>query len=78
MLALRLPAAIENRLRILAERTGRTKSYYAREAILRHIEEIEDAYLAAQRLERPARRWTLTELKKDSDRRPARKRRSRQ
>jgi len=67
MLAIRLPADIENRLRILSERTGRTKSYYAREAILRHIEEIEDAYLAARRVERPARRWTLAQLEKGAD-----------
>lgn len=68
MLAIRLPADIENRLRILAQRTGRTKSYYAREAILRHIEEIEDAYIAVSRLERPARRWTLAQLEKGADR----------
>ena len=67
MLAVRLPADIENRLRVLSDRTGRTKSYYVREAILRHIEEIEDAYLAARRVERPARRWTLTQLEKGAD-----------
>ena len=67
MLAVRLPADIENRLRVLSDRTGRTKSYYVREAILRHIEEIEDAYLAARRVERPARRWTLAQLEKGAD-----------
>ena len=46
MLALRLPPAIEKRLDALAKKTGRTKSFYAREAILRHIEDIEDYYLA--------------------------------
>jgi hypothetical protein len=35
MLALRLPAEIEQRLDALAKKTGRSKSYYAREAILR-------------------------------------------
>jgi predicted transcriptional regulator len=34
MLALRLPNDIEKRLTVLARKTGRTKSYYAREAIL--------------------------------------------
>lgn len=72
MLAIRLPSEIEARLRNLAKRTGRTKSYYAREAILRHIEEIEDAYLAAHRLERPARRWTLAQLERRADRRKRR------
>ena len=42
MLALRLPEDIEKRLTALARRTGRTKSFYARQAILRHIEDIED------------------------------------
>jgi mRNA interferase RelE/StbE len=35
MLAIRLPTIIEKRLDKLAARTGRTKTYYAREAILR-------------------------------------------
>ena len=34
MLAIRLPADIEKRLDRLAKRSGRTKTYYAREAIL--------------------------------------------
>ena len=50
MLAIRLPEAIEKRLDELAKRTGRTKSYYAREAILEHLADLEDLYLAEQRL----------------------------
>jgi hypothetical protein len=42
MLALRLPPEIEARLDALAKKTGRSKSYYAREAILRQIKDIED------------------------------------
>jgi RHH-type rel operon transcriptional repressor/antitoxin RelB len=49
MLALRLPEDIEHRLSELARRTGRTKSFYAREAILTHLEDLEDAYLAEVR-----------------------------
>ncbi len=52
MLAIRLPQSIEARLEKLARRTGRTKTFYAREAILQHIEELEDVYLAEARLER--------------------------
>ena len=52
MLALRLPIDIEKRLDALAKKTGRTKSYYAREAILRHIEDLEDFHLARHRLAR--------------------------
>lgn len=50
MLAIRLPAEIEQRLDALAKATGRTKTYYAREAILEHLAELEDRYLAEQRL----------------------------
>ncbi len=46
MLAIRLPEEIEVRLNNLAKKTGRTKTYYAREAILRHLEDLEDAFLA--------------------------------
>ena len=51
MLALRLPPEIEERLDALAKATGRTKSYYAREAILHYIDDLEDVYLAEQRVE---------------------------
>ncbi|HRK18274.1 MAG TPA: TraY domain-containing protein, partial [Hyphomicrobiaceae bacterium] len=40
MLALRLPPDIEKRLDDLARKTGRTKSLYAREAILEHIDDL--------------------------------------
>ncbi len=52
MLAIRLPHSIEKRLEKLARRTGRTKSYYAREAILQHLDDLEDMYLAEGALER--------------------------
>jgi RHH-type transcriptional regulator, rel operon repressor / antitoxin RelB len=42
MLALRLPKDIEDRLEALARRTGRTKSYYARKAIIEFIDDLED------------------------------------
>ncbi len=51
MLALRLPEDIEKRLAALAKKTGRTKSFYAREAIMEHIEDLEDYYLAKERLQ---------------------------
>ena len=46
MLAIRLPTDIEERLDRLAKATGRTKTCYAREAILEHLDELEDLYLA--------------------------------
>ena len=51
MLAIRLPENIEKRLDRLAKRTGRTKTFYAREAVLRHLEDLEDIYLAEAALE---------------------------
>jgi len=52
MLALRLPEEIEGRLDALAKATGRTKSFYAKEAIMTHLENLEDIYLAEAALER--------------------------
>lgn len=67
MLAIRLSDAIEKRLARLAKKTGRTKTYYAREAILAHLEELEDSYLAKARLARPAERWTLEQVEAGAD-----------
>lgn len=49
MLALRLPEDIDARLAALAKKTGRTKSFYAREAIVEYIDDLEDLYLAQKR-----------------------------
>ncbi|MDO9013271.1 MAG: TraY domain-containing protein [Polynucleobacter sp.] len=50
MLAIRLPEEIELRLGNLAKKTGRTKTFYAREAILEYLDNLEDLYLAEKRL----------------------------
>jgi len=52
MLAIRLPQSIEKRLEKLARRTGRTKTFYAREAIIEHLDDLEDLYLAERTLDR--------------------------
>ena len=62
MLAVRLPPEIEQRLDALAKKTGRSKSFYVREAILRQIEDIEDYYVARRRLARGGPRVTLESL----------------
>ncbi|HID81932.1 MAG TPA: TraY domain-containing protein [Chromatiales bacterium] len=67
MLAIRLPEDIEKRLAELAAKTGRTKTFYAKEAILEHLDEMEDKYLALDRMENPGRRWTLSELEDELD-----------
>ena len=58
MLSIRLNPDIERRLSDLAKRTGRTKTYYARELIEGNIEDLEDRYLAEARLSK--RRPSLT------------------
>jgi RHH-type rel operon transcriptional repressor/antitoxin RelB len=62
MVALCLPPDIEKRLAVLAKKTGRSKSFHAREAILRHIEDLEDYHLAQQRLARGGPRISLETL----------------
>jgi RHH-type rel operon transcriptional repressor/antitoxin RelB len=69
MLALRLPPEIEQRLDALAKKTGRSKSYYAREAILRQLEDIEDDYLARRRLARGGARVTLEDVERNFEKR---------
>jgi RHH-type transcriptional regulator, rel operon repressor / antitoxin RelB len=51
MLAVRLDAATEKRLEALAALTGRTKTFYAREAIETHLDDLEDFYLAEERVQ---------------------------
>jgi RHH-type rel operon transcriptional repressor/antitoxin RelB len=69
MLAIRLPAEVETRLEALAKATGRTKTFYAREAILEHLDDLEDLYLAEQRLidirAGRSRTHTLEEVERD-------------
>jgi RHH-type rel operon transcriptional repressor/antitoxin RelB len=67
-----LPPEIEERLDALAKKTGRTKSFYAREAILRQIEDIEDYYLAQRRLKRGGGRVPLEKLERELSRPKAR------
>lgn len=67
MIAVRLPDEIEKRLDLLAKKTGRTKTYYIREAVIDHLEELEDIYLSLDRLEKPAKRWSLDDLEKEID-----------
>ena len=67
MLAIRLPKDVENRLTNLAAKTGRTKTFYAKEAILSHLDEMEDRYLAISRLEQDGHRWSLDEIEEGVD-----------
>jgi len=68
MLALRLPEVIERRLTALAKRTGRSKSFYAREAILEYLDDLEAAYISDEVLKRiesgQERTYTIDELER--------------
>jgi RHH-type rel operon transcriptional repressor/antitoxin RelB len=44
MLAVRLPAALENELTVLAQETGRSKSFFVVEALKRYLEEMSDRF----------------------------------
>lgn len=50
MLAVRLPDELEARLQALAERTGRSRSFYVRRAVLEHLDDLEGYRLAVERL----------------------------
>ena len=65
MLSIRLDRDIEKRLAELAQRTGRTKSYYARELIEGNLEDLEDRYLAEARLEKRRPSLTSRQVRKD-------------
>jgi len=51
------------------KKTGRTKSFYAREAILKYLDDLEDIYLAEKQIEElkagRSRTYTLDEVKKE-------------
>ena len=64
MLAVRLPSKLEHKLQHLAEETGRTKSYYARQAIEAFLEDREDYLMAVSRLEKKHPRLSLAEMER--------------
>lgn len=65
MLAIRLKPEIEKRLADLAKKTGRTKTFYARQAIIQHLEDLEDYYLADDAAKNPGRIYTSKEIKNE-------------
>ena len=65
MLAIQLDSETEQRLDRLVKLTGRTKDFFAQEAILEHIQDLEDVYLATQRLEHPAKTYSSEEVRSE-------------
>lgn len=62
MLGVRLEPDMEERLERLAQKTGRSKSYYAREAIREYVEDYEDYLLAVDVARRNEPTISLEEL----------------
>lgn len=65
MLAVRLPGSIDRRLDNLARKTGRTKSFYVKKAILDFLEDREDYLLGLARLEQSTGRISLKEMARE-------------
>ena len=69
MVSVRLPADVESRLDRLAKATGRPKTFFARQAIVEHLDDLEDLYLAEQRLNDhragKSRTYTLEEVERE-------------
>ena len=49
----------------LATLTGRTKTFYIRQLIEDHIDELEDRYIAEHRLENPDERLTSQQVRQE-------------
>jgi len=50
-ISVRLPSDMEQRLTTLANKTGRKKSFYIKEALVNYLEDMEDIYHAEKVLE---------------------------
>jgi RHH-type transcriptional regulator, rel operon repressor / antitoxin RelB len=58
-ISVRFEEEIEQRLTRLAKLTGRTKTYYIRQAVQEKLDDLEDRYIAEHRLEHPTERLSL-------------------
>ena len=65
MLAVRLDSSVEDKLSRLAKETGRSKSYYVKEAINNYLEEREDYLLALAVLEKEEPRTSISDVRKE-------------
>ena len=63
-ISVRFEDEIEQRLTRLAQLTGRTKTYYIRQAVCEKLDDLEDRYIAEHRLEHPAERVSLEEVRR--------------
>lgn len=63
LVAVRLEQELNTRLDKLAKSTGRSKSFYIQQAIARFIEDMEDTFIAIERLETPGQRYSMDEVR---------------
>lgn len=64
LLTVRLTKELEKRLEKLAKITKRSKSFLVKEALEHQLEDVEDFYIASERLSSPGATYTTKELKK--------------
>jgi len=66
-ISIRLGAELETRLNALVQITGRTKTYYIKEAIEEKLNDLEDFYIAEQRLEKRGKTLSMQEVEQSLD-----------
>ena len=64
-ISLRLGQELEQRLAHRSAVTGRTRTYYVRQALLEKLEDLEDIYLSEAAYENTTRWWTQEEMEKE-------------
>jgi RHH-type rel operon transcriptional repressor/antitoxin RelB len=65
MISIDLDPEIEQRLKELAKRTGKTEAALARELVEHNIEDLEDICIAEARLANPGRTFTIEETRRE-------------
>lgn len=62
MLAIRLPKEIEEELKVLSQKTGKTINSHANEAIVNYLDDLEDDYLGYERMKTVRKTISLENL----------------
>lgn len=65
MITVELDPEIEKRLDSLAKETGRSKSFYLREALQKHLDDLEDYYLGMLARENTERTYSSDKAKRE-------------
>lgn len=52
LIGIRIPKSVKDRLDVLARKTGRTRTFYIRQALFEHLDDLEDRYMAQEVLSR--------------------------